>query len=98
MEKSIVLYEKGTKFEKAYVQTLAGEEIVVSKVLIGDKYFEIMVFKTDGHGRVINYDQFEEHEIKDAAEANKRFEEVIEKWRSEERKLIEIKPDRMDCA
>lgn len=98
MEKSIVLYEKGIKFEKAYVQTLAGDEIVVSKVLIGDKYFEIMVFKTDGHGRVINYDQFEEHEIKDSAEAERVFEEVIEKWRSEERRLIEIRPDRIDCA
>lgn len=98
MEKAIVLYEKGNKFEKAYVQTLADEEIVVSKVLIEDKYFEIMVFKTDGHGRVLDYNQFEEHNIQDAAEAERVFEEVIEKWSNETRTLIEVKPDHIVCA
>lgn len=97
MEKAIVLYEKGDKFEKAYVQTLAGEQVVVSKVLIEGKYFEIMVFKADNRGRVINYDQFEEYEIVHPVIAEYCFEEVIEKWRSESRKLIEIKPNRIDC-
>ena len=37
MEKAIVLYEKGDKFEKAHVQTLAGEEVCVSKVMVEGK-------------------------------------------------------------
>lgn len=98
MEKAIVLYEKGNKFEKAYVQTLAGDEIVVSKVLIEDKYFEIMVFKTDGNGRVLDYNQFEEHNIQDATKAEQCFNEVIEKWSNESRTLFEIKPDHIVCA
>lgn len=98
MEKAIVLYEKGNKFEKAYVQTLASEEIVVSKVLVEDKYFEIMVFKTDGRGRVLDYNQFEEYSIRDAAKAEQVFEEVIEKWSNETRTLMEIKPDHIVCA
>lgn len=98
MEKAIVLYEKGNKFEKAYVQTLAGEEIVVSKVLIEDKYFEIMVFKTDGHGRVLDYNQFEEHSIMNPTIAELTFKDVIEKWSNETRTLMEIKPDHIVCA
>lgn len=97
MEKALVLYEKGNKFEKAYVQTLAGEQIVVSKVLIEDKYFEIMVFKADGHGRIIDYNQFEEHEIIHPVIAEYCFEEVIEKWSNETRTLLEIKPDHIVC-
>lgn len=97
MEKAIVLYEKGNKFEKAYVQTLAGEEIVVSKVLIEDKYFEIMVFKTDGHGRVLDYNQFEEHSIMNPTIAELTFKDVIEKWSNETRTLMEIKPDHIVC-
>ena len=97
MEKTIVLYEKGNKFEKAYVQTLAGEQIVVSKVLIDNKYFEIMVFKTDGNGRVLDYNQFEEHSIVNPTIARLTFEDVIEKWSNETRTLLEIKPDHIVC-
>lgn len=98
MEKTIVLYESGNKFEKAYVQTLAGEQIVVSKVLIEDKYFEIMVFKTDGNGRVLDYNQFEEHTIYNPTIAKLTFEDVIEAWSNETRTLLEIKPDHIVCA
>lgn len=98
MEKSIVLYERGNKFEKAYIQTLAGEEVVVSKVLIEDKYFEIMVFKTDGHGRVIDYNQFEEHANIDPLVVEYIFDEVIERWSNERRTLMEIKPDHIVCV
>lgn len=98
MEKAIVLYEKGNKFEKAYVQTLAGEQIVVSKVLIEDKYFEIMVFKADGNGRVIDYNQFEEHTIINPTIAGLTFEDVVETWSNETRTLLEIKPDHIVCA
>lgn len=99
MEKAMVLYERGNKFEKAYVQTLAGEQIVVSKVLIEGRnnYFEIMVFKTDGHGRVLDYNQFEEHEIIHPVIAEYCFNEVIEAWSNETRTLMEIKPDHIVC-
>lgn len=97
MEKAMVLYEKGNKFEKAYVQTLAGEQIVVSKVLIEDKYFEIMVFKADNHGRVLDYNQFEEHSIWNPTIARLTFEDVIEQWSNETRTLIEIKPNHIVC-
>lgn len=98
MEKAMVLYESGNKFEKAYVETMAGDQMVVSKVLIGDKYFEIMVSKTDGNGRVIDYNQFEEHSIMNPTIAKLTFQDVIEKWSNETRTLDEIKPDHIICA
>lgn len=97
MEKSIVLYEKGNKFEKAHVQTLAGEEVVVSKVLVEDKYFEIMVFATDGHGRVLIYEPLDEYAILNPRVASMTFEDVIEKWSNETRTLLEIKPKLFVC-
>ena len=72
--------------------------MVVSKVLIGDKYFEIMVSKTDGNGRVIDYNQFEEHSIMNPTIAKLTFQDVIEKWSNETRTLDEIKPDHIICA
>lgn len=98
MEKTMVLYETGNKFEKAYVETLAGDWMLVSKVLIEDKYFEIMVFKTDGNGRVLDYNQFEEHCIINPTIAKLTFQDVIEAWSNETRTLDEIKPDHIICA
>ena len=97
MEKSIVLYEKGDKFEKAHVQTLAGEEVVVSKVMVEGKYFEIMVFATDGHGRVINYEPLDEYTIINPVIAEYGFNDAVEQWSNEERTLMEIKPDYIVC-
>ena len=93
MEKSIVLYEKGDRFEKAYVQTLAGEEVVVSKVMVEGKYFEIMVFATDGHGRVLLYEPLEEYTILNPVIAEYGFNDAVEQWSNEERTLEEIKPN-----
>lgn len=97
MEKTMVLYEKGNKFEKAYVETLAGEAVVVSKVLVEDKYFEIMVFATDGHGRVLLYEPLDEYTILNPRVASMTFEDVIEKWSNETRTLLEIKPKLFVC-
>lgn len=93
MEKAIVLYEKDSKWERAYVQTLAGDQIVVSKAFIDGKYYEIMVFQTDNHARIINYSEYESHRVYESVEVEQLFEEVIEKWRSEERTLVEIDPN-----
>ena len=97
MEKAIVLYEKGNKFEKAHVQTLAGEEVVVSKVLVEDKYFEIMVFATDGHGRVLIYEPLDEYTILNPVIAEYGFNDSIEQWSNETRTLLEIKPKLFVC-
>lgn len=95
MEKAVVLYEKGDKFEKAYVETLAGEWVVVSKVLVEDKYFEIMVFMTDGNGRVIIYEPLEEYTIINPVIAEYGFKETVEQWGNESRTFLEIKPNIM---
>lgn len=97
MEKSIVLYEKGDKFEKAYVQTLAGEEVVVSKVMVEGKYFEIMVFATDGHGRVLLYEPLDEYTILNPVIAEYGFNDAVEQWSNETRKILEVKPDLFVC-
>lgn len=97
MEKAMVLYEKGNKFEKAYVQTLAGEQVVVSKVLVEDKYFEIMVFATDNHGRVLIYEPLDEYTILNPVIADYGFKDSIEQWSNETRTLMEIKPKLFVC-
>ena len=97
MEKAIVLYEKGNKFEKAHVQTLTGEEVVVSKVLVEDKYFEIMVFATDGHGRVLIYEPLEEYTILNPVIAEYGFNDAVEQWSNETRTILEIKPNLFVC-
>lgn len=97
MEKTMVLYEKGNKFEKAYVETLAGEAVVVSKVLVEDKYFEIMVFATDGHGRVLIYEPIEEYTILNPVIAEYGFHDTVEQWSNETRKILEVKPDLFVC-
>lgn len=97
MEKAIVLYEKGNKFEKAHVQTLAGEQVVVSKVLVDDKYFEIMVFATDGHGRVLIYEPLDEYTILNPVIADYGFKDCIEQWSNESRTILEVKPDLFVC-
>lgn len=94
MEKSIVLYDfKSENWKKAYLQTLAGQEVVVSLAFVEKKYFEIMVFQTDGHGRIVNYSEYETHMLYERAEAEEMFEAVIEKWRDERRTLEEIDPN-----
>ena len=97
MEKALVLYEKGDKFEKAYVETLAGEQVVVSKVLVENKYFEIMVFATDGHGRVMIYEPIDEYKILNPVIASYGFNDEVEKWSNETRKILEVKPDLFVC-
>lgn len=97
MEKAIVLYEKGDKFEKAYVQTLAGEQVVVSKVMIEGKYFEIMVFATDDHGRVLLYEPLDEYTILNPVIAEYGFNDAVEQWSNETRKILEVKPDLFVC-
>lgn len=97
MEKALVLYEKGDKFEKAYVETLAGEQVVVSKVLVENKYFEIMVFATDGHGRVMIYEPIDEYKILNPVIAEYGFNDEVEKWSNETRKILEVKPDLFVC-
>lgn len=90
MEKSIVLYEKGNNFEKAYVQTLAGEWVVVSKVMVEGKYFEIMVFATDGHGRVINYEPLDEYTILNPVIAEYGFNDAIEAYVEDDNPGIDV--------
>lgn len=97
MEKALVLYEKGDKFEKAYVQTLAGETVVVSKVMVEGKYFEIMVFATDGHGRVLIYEPLEEYTIINPVIAEYGFNDAVEQWSNEMRTVLEIKPNLFVC-
>ena len=97
MEKALVLYEKGDKFEKAYVETLAGEQVVVSKVLVENKYFEIMVFATDDHGRVMIYEPIDEYKILNPVIASHGFNDEVEKWSNETRKILEVKPDLFVC-
>lgn len=93
MEKAIVLYEGNENWRRAYVQTLAGEQILVSKAHIDKKYYEIMVFKHDGCTRIVDYNAYEDYRIWEKADADELFEEIIEKWRSEERTLEEIDPN-----
>ena len=97
MEKTMVRYEKGDKFEKAHVQTLAGEEVVVSKVMVEGKYFEIMVFATDGHGRILIYEPLDEYTILNPVVARYGFKEAVEQWSNETRTLEEIKPKLFVC-
>lgn len=94
MEKSIVLYDLVSEnWKKAYLKTLADQEVVVSLAFVEKKYFEIMVFQTDGHGRIVNYSEYETHTLYERAEAEEMFETVIENWRSETRSLKEIDPN-----
>lgn len=94
MEKAIVLYDiKSENWKKAYVQTLAGQEVVVSCAFVEKKYFEIMVFQTDNHGRIVNYSEYEMHRLYERADAEEMFETVIEAWRNETRTLEEIDPN-----
>ena len=44
MEKAIVLYERAKNGKRAYVQTLAKEEVLVCLTFIDEKYFGIMGF------------------------------------------------------
>lgn len=101
MEKERVRYESGELFEKAHVETLAGEYVIVSKVYIGVSrmpFFEIMVFKADENGRVIDYNQFEVREIMNPTVAKLTFKDVVEAWSNETRTLLEIRPDHIVCA
>lgn len=101
MEMTNVIYESGELFEKALVQTPAGEYVLVSKVFIGLSrmpFFEIMVFKADENGRVIDYNQFEVHEIMNPTVAKLTFKDVVIAWSNETRTLLEIKPDHIVCA
>lgn len=94
MEKAIVLYDLSSEnWKKAYVKTLASEEVVVSLSWIDRRYFEIMVFQADGHGRIVNYSEYEMHRLYERADAEEQFETVIENWREETRTLQEIDPE-----
>ena len=97
MEKAIVLYERAKNGKRAYVQTLAKEEVLVCLTFIDEKYYEIMVFKADNHGRIIDYSDYENYRILDHAAAEELFEIVIENWRSETRTLDEIDPEHAMC-
>lgn len=89
MEKAIVLYEGNENWRRAYLRTLAGEQLVVSNAFIDERYFEIMVFETDNHARIIDYSEYEYYRVYDRADAEQLFEETIETWRSESRTLDE---------
>lgn len=93
MEKAIVLYEGTENWKRAYILTLAGEFVLVSKAWIDEKYYEIMVFETDRYTRIVDYSPYEDHRIYEAADAEEAFEEVIERWQIETRTLDEIDPE-----
>lgn len=75
---------------KGFVQTIAGDHILVSTVYIEDtRKYETLVFKWDvDANKVLDYDEYEHHEHDDAEDACECFEEVVHKWENETKKLM----------